>query len=205
MLSTTLPPSPGLPPLLPHHSVVLCVTSVFLIKLLRGGFHPNRSIFYISWQQRRAVNNVEQANKTHETGDDTHLHSPGSLQVPCSTLHPCLQIAFGRKKQWKVCVNSRSFHQNHVLIWHLVFQVIKSLKSHFPCLCLREIWRVVTTDGKVIVGANWRCLPKVSKHSWNSCEATLDMNFDEPANFYPKKKRAAWRKKGRELHPCEPW
>lgn len=101
----------------------------------------------------------------------THLHSPGTLHVPCSRLHPCLQMAFGKgNRKWQVSVSFKSdhFHQHSLHHhfkwfqweslhgWHFVLQVVKSLQSNFLCFLFvvkcKRVSAALTMDGRVNVG-----------------------------------------------------
>lgn len=117
------------PPHTPYPLTASSLWCVFLIRLLHGGvFHPNTSIFYISWQPKFRVNKAEQTSTRR-----THLHSPGTLQVPCSGLHPGRQMAFGGKRNEKVWTISVIF-KTSAWLGHFA----QSLTSTFLCLVVCE-------------------------------------------------------------------
>lgn len=181
-------------------SSLCCVTTVFLIKLLQEGvFHPNRSIFYISWQLNcRQTSKQSGTNKLKEWRRRLTCIPP----VCCTSRAPgcilaCRWLLGKGTRERQVWVSScskpvteSSFQQLfflkincnsfQVLVLHLVLQVVKSLKSNFRRFLVCE----------KASSENWRCLQKwrLFKHSLNSCKATLDMNFSELPECFRKGK-----------------
>lgn len=131
----------------------------------------------------------------------THLHSPGTLHVPCSGLHPCLQMAFGKITVTKIAlVPFPNLWQNHQLVnifFSHVLQMVKSSKSHFRrflvCEKREDLGR--NNNGWEKKGHAWingRCIQKWGdfKHSLNSSKN--DTWHRRQTNFQRSSIKGSW-------------